>query len=180
MNKNHIIEEKHYLYKLTDGELDYYGLSKYPYLRYRSHKLSSNNCRSKLLDKDKMVMEVLKTLENVSYIECLKQETELITNNECVNKQVSYMSEEDKKNYWSQYYKDNQAEIKFRNKEYYNKNLEHCRQKGLTYYNSNKERLNKRHTCLCGGKYTFRHKCDHIKTKRHKEYLIKDSTYPNI
>lgn len=37
----------------------------------------------------------------------------------------------------------------------------------------NKEKLNKKYNCLCGGKYTYKHITDHLKTLRHREYIEK-------
>lgn len=180
MDKNQLIKDKLFLYKLHDGDLTYYGLTKDPQNRLNSHKTKSNNCRSSLLDKDKMTFEILKTLDNITYIDCLKEESDLIRNNECVNRQVSYNSKEDKVEYWRKYYKDNEERIKIRNLKYYTKNIDNMREKSLTYYYKHAIIQNKKYTCLCGGKFTHRHKQDHIRTKIHQNYLIKDGTYPNL
>jgi hypothetical protein len=39
------------------------------------------------------------------------------------------------------------------------------------YYIANKERLSEKSECLCGGKYTFKHRFDHLKSKIHMAYI---------
>ncbi len=170
MDKSQLIKDKLFLYKLSDGDLNYYGLTKDPQTRFCSHKNKTNKCRSSLLDREKMTFTIIKTLENISYIDCLKEESELIRNNECVNRQTSYNSTEDRVKYWNKYYRENIEHIKERNKNYYNENIKEIRLKALVYYYKHHQKNNEKFTCICGGKYTHRHKADHIKTKKHKDY----------
>ena len=39
------------------------------------------------------------------------------------------------------------------------------------YRELNKDIINKKHICICGGKYTNIHKIQHLKTKKHQQYL---------
>ena len=42
------------------------------------------------------------------------------------------------------------------------------------YFDKNKEKLNEEFVCnICGGKYKFVHKSNHIKTKKHQNSLLK-------
>lgn len=42
----------------------------------------------------------------------------------------------------------------------------------IEYRIKNKELFNTPNQCCCGGFYTYKHKCDHIKTKKHQIYCI--------
>jgi hypothetical protein len=43
------------------------------------------------------------------------------------------------------------------------------------YFDKNKEKLNEEFICnICGGKYKFIHKSNHIKTKKHQNTLLKN------
>jgi hypothetical protein len=39
------------------------------------------------------------------------------------------------------------------------------------FYKKNKEKINKQNDCECGGKYTYSHKCQHLKSKKHINYI---------
>jgi 1,4-alpha-glucan branching enzyme len=43
--------------------------------------------------------------------------------------------------------------------------------RSLDYYHDNKKKLNKKIVCVCNGKYTYKNKSIHIKTKIHQTYL---------
>ena len=59
-------------------------------------------------------------------------------------------------------------------KEWYQNNKEEIKQKRKEYYENNKNELKQKHECECGGKYTYTHKSQHLKTSKHQNYL-KDS-----
>jgi hypothetical protein len=41
------------------------------------------------------------------------------------------------------------------------------------YYQQNKEKLSQKFDCACGGKYRYKHKAQHFKTKKHLDYISK-------
>ena len=45
--------------------------------------------------------------------------------------------------------------------------------RSLDYYYQNKEKLNKKISCPCLGRYSYKNKYAHIKTKIHQDYLKK-------
>ena len=51
------------------------------------------------------------------------------------------------------------------------------------YYESNKQVIcakhNEKHTCVCGGRYTYSHKPQHFRTKKHQDYLSSRSNTTN-
>ena len=57
-------------------------------------------------------------------------------------------------------------------KEYYEKNKENIAEYKKEYYETNKEIINKKYTCDCGGKYTNRHKKQHLKTIKHIAWFM--------
>jgi len=73
--------------------------------------------------------------------------------------------------YQKEYCEDNKEKIKEYQKEYRENNQEKIEE----YYENNKEKIkenrNKKHTCSCGGCYTFQHKSRHLKSKKHTNFL---------
>ena len=76
-----------FIYRLTDGEQDYYGQTENPKRRFGEHKAPSCRCRSKLLDKSKMKLHIIHRL----YTQEEADETEAFyqLNFECVNKLIT-------------------------------------------------------------------------------------------
>jgi len=69
------------------------------------------------------------------------------------------------------YNKDNKEEIRKQRKMKYEKNKEEIIKQRKIYIEKNKEKLEKRFDCPCGGKYQFKSKATHFKSKKHKKYL---------
>ena len=69
-------------------------------------------------------------------------------------------------NYRKNYYELNKDKIIQQSKNYYIENKE----KKIDYYNKNKDKLNEKINCECGGKYTFKHQLQHLKTKKHLKF----------
>ena len=100
------------VYKITDGELTYYGSTKNPYLSQRfaihkcmykkgGYKISVNKIfeKNKYNDFKNMKIELLNKIEikTEDDIKALKiKENEYIKNNECVNINNAYISREEK------------------------------------------------------------------------------------
>lgn len=73
-------------------------------------------------------------------------------------------------------YKENNPEkVKAYQKDYVENNYDKIKAYQETYRQENKEALNKWKTtkviCECGGKYTLSHKAEHLKSKKHQNYL---------
>ncbi len=176
MDKNQVLECM-YLYELSDGESVYYGLTKNIQKRLYLHKSKGNHCRSNTMDKDKMIISIIEELKDCSYLDCLKKESDMIRNNKdkCINYQVSYQSPAERKEYEKEYYQQNKEHIMAVHKEYYEKNKQKCRKMCLEHYYRNKDHYTEKFVCACGGRYTRRHRSDHMKCKRHIDYLKKVS-----
>ena len=182
-----------YIYRLSDGEQDYYGQTVDCKQRLSRHKCpSSNLCMSRLLNKDNMKLHVLHTL----YTKQEADETEefYILNMECVNTKVPcrtqkeyYQDNKEKlKKYKKEYYQNNKELLSEYQKEHYHENkeviigkqkvyrdnnIEKTRERHKEWYQNNKEKLQQKFKCECGGKYTYTSKTDHFKTKKHQNYI---------
>jgi hypothetical protein len=104
-----------------------------------------------------------------SLLEATKRERELIEELKAnLNSQVPSRT-------IKEYYEDNKDKIKERKKEYYEDNKDKIKEKDKEYYENNKDKIKEkkkeRFNCDCGGCYTYNHKAQHEKTKRHQEWL---------
>ena len=67
---------------------------------------------------------------------------------------------------------ENREDINKQAREYYKKNLrEEKIDQAKQYRNDNREKLYEIQKCECGGKYIYRGKCQHIKCKKHMDYI---------
>ena len=169
------------LYKLTDpNNLVYYGLTSDLEKRIALHKASSNRASSKQLDLENVIVETVMELKDFFFIDACKIESGYIKNNECVNKVVSYASAEDKKETTKKWMEKNKELIQAKRRVRYLKNKKENNNQSLNWYYENKTKVNEKFTCECGGKFTYRHKHDHIKTKKHVDWLDNKNITDNI
>ena len=73
--------------------------------------------------------------------------------NECINKYVAGRTDKE-------YYIDNKAKINEQSKIYRENNKDKISEQNRVQYD-----------CECGGKYTYSHKSQHFKTKKHQEFI---------
>ena len=179
------------IYKLTDDNgLVYYGSTiRELSVRLYGHKGYSNNCCSKFMNSETMVIESLEQYYfdedtyNKKFV--LQREAYYIKNNKCINKIVP---DRTRKEYNKEYRLKKKEELNLKAKEYYEtnkeqlalkakesklKNKETINEKSKEYYEKNKEKLNEKFDCECGGKYIRSHKSSHMKTKKHINYIEK-------
>jgi len=82
----------------------------------------------------------------------------------------------DSKKYNKKYYKKNKEYLLKESKKRYvinkEKNSEYCKE----YYEKHKKKLNKNYECECGGKFTYKHKASHLKTKKHQAFISSQSS----
>ena len=80
------------------------------------------------------------------------------------------MSEKNKDRYYENYDK-----IRERTKIYYEKNKEYFAEKSKTYYRENIELVKEKQkiplTCECGSVFTTTNKSQHLKSKKHQEFI---------
>jgi len=153
---------KSFIYKITDGVLDYYGSSADTYDNRKSkHVVPSNHCTSKKIINSGLPwsMDIIEHFPCSCVEELEDREAWYIMNNECVNEYVpgSYRRAGGVKAYGKQYYSENTETLKAYNKQ---------------YRADNAETINSKHNCdVCGGKYTLKHKSTHYKSKKHQKAI---------
>ena len=147
------------VYKLSDGELNYYGSTVDLTKRFTFHKCKANTCTSNQLNKDALYIEVVEVVEDAKQL--LIRERWFIKNNECVNIMNPYRTAEDTK-----------AAVKRKNDRRVIENRIWCQKN----YIANKELIKTRNNnwkkttckCVCGQTITLGNKASHIKTQKHK------------
>jgi len=122
--------------------------------------------------------------------ELQKREDYYINKYPCINKRRASINQEYAE-YFKQYRINNKERIRQINKQYYEKNRAKIKQNqkqyrinnkakfneySKQYYQQNKAKLkqkfNKKFNCACGGRYTNANKARHLRTEKHKQYLI--------
>lgn len=170
-----------YIYRLTDEEQDYYGQTEDPEDRLGQHKCPSCECRSKLLDKSKFKMYIIHTL----YTQEEANETEEFyqLNFPCVNKKITGRTRQEWRQshkeeitaYKKEYYQKNKEEIREKDKKYKLEHKEEIAEKKAIYYQNHKAEIKaqrtQKYTCECGGRYTYSGKSQHLKSKKHQDYI---------
>ena len=142
---------KAFIYKITNGVLDYYGSSADTYdNRKRTHVAPSNTCTSKKIINSGLPwkMDIIEWFPCSCVEELEDHEAWWIMNNECVNEYVpgALRRAGSKQAYDKQYQAENTETIKARRKV--------------------------KHNCdVCGGKYTLSNKSGHYKTKKHQKAI---------
>ena len=88
----------------------------------------------------------------------------------------SFITEEQKQEYFKERYENNKEAIIEKQKERYENNKEAFAEYHKEYREANKEAItaqqNIKYNCECGGKYTRRNKSGHFKCKKHQDWLL--------
>jgi len=183
------------IYKLVSkhSPIPYYGSTVQP-LRKRlfEHKQRfKNNCKInyssfKIIELGDYKIELVENYPCNSKRELELREAYWIKNNLCVNKKLSAITEEEKKEYKKNWYDDNKQTIRAKAKKNYEANKDIINQKNKKWYEANREDQlikkkeywkktkdiqNKIFQCECGGTYMKRGKNRHLKTKKHMSYI---------
>lgn len=148
------------VYKLTDGVLIYYGSTKEPlHRKLARHKCPSQKATSKLLNRDKLTIELVEQVEDIEQLKW--RERYYIENNQCVNNDKPIRTS---------------YEIRNPNKEYYEKNKTKIKQYHIHYNKINKEYIkqqkSKPYQCECGSIVSTTHKAKHFRSKKHINFII--------
>ena len=142
---------KAFIYKITNGVLDYFGSSAEKYKKRKcEHMTPSNQCTSKKIINSGLPwsMDIIEWFPCSCVEELEDREAWYIMNNECVNEYVpgAVRRAGGVKAYYKQYRAEN-AEAE-------------------------NARRNVKHNCdVCGGKYTMRNKSQHYKTEKHQKTI---------
>jgi len=86
----------------------------------------------------------------------------------CVNKNIPNRTHK-------QYYEDNKDKKANYNKQYNIDNKDKIANYNKQHYIENKEKFTEKHSCECGGKYTTENKTKHLKTKKHIDFINKQT-----
>ena len=157
---------KSFIYKITNGVLDYYGSSADTYEKRKSkHVSKSNTCTSKKIINSDLPwsMDIIEWFPCSCAEELEDREAWYIANNECVNEHLpgAVRRAGGVKAYDKQYYSNNAEKIKQQNKQHYTDNADKIN-----------ARRNVKHNCdVCGGKYTLKHRATHYKSKKHQKAI---------
>jgi len=140
-----------FIYKITNGVLDYYGSSCDTFNNRKSnHTKPSNTCTSNKIINSGLpwTMDVIEWFPCSCLEELEDREAYWIKNHECVNEYVpgAVRRAGGLKAYKKKRYEDNKEAIN--------------------------EKQNIKHNCdVCGGKYTVQNKLQHFKTKKHQKAI---------
>ena len=155
------------IYRISAGDLTYYGSTAQHYLsnRLAQHRKGFRRgvpCASALIFQiDPEAKAVLVENYPCKSIEELRaREQHYIDTSPCVNKNKAYQTKEDRKDYLSQHYQVNKQVINAHNNQYYQENKEAIRAK-----------RNEKTTCECGGCYTHQKKSQHLRSQKHQDNL---------
>jgi methionine synthase I (cobalamin-dependent) len=136
---------------------------------------------------DMILLETCKNIENARQLE--KKEREYFDElKPTLNQKKPYITTEESKSIHlklcKEWQKKNPEKKKQANRQYYNNNSEKEKQRKRNYYNKNSEKLKQANReyieknsqlieCKCGSKVKKYNYCDHLKTKKHQNYINK-------
>ena len=170
------------IYKITGGGMTYYGSTTQPlYKRFHQHK--KLNCSSKnIIETGEAIIVLVELFSCKSKEELFSRERWFIENNECVNKNIPTRTDKEYRidnankinERHRQYRLDNNKE---KDKQYRLDNIDKINERDRQYRQVNRDKINENHkekmTCECGAicrKYGLSR---HIKTEKHKLFLLK-------
>ena len=178
--------KKGYIYKLTDGENDYYGSCLDIRERKYGHNSPANDCASNKLNMAKAEIKVMEELDDITdHLDpiLLWRERYYIDNFKCVNKVRPITTEKEKQEYKKEYKKKYDEknkesllkyhqEYRLENKEYYKKyykkNKESVQKYHQEYRKENKEFIKRRVCCrCCKCELSMDYWRNHTKTAKH-------------
>jgi hypothetical protein len=100
-----------------------------------------------------------------------KREGELIREMNCINRHIAGRTAKE----WREDNKEKLAEYREANrgktKEWRESNKGKIKERMKNWREENKEMLNQKYTCECGGRYSYRHKSTHERSKKHQAYI---------
>ena len=169
----------------TNNDLSYIGSTKDLRVRMNNHKHNCNNENAKKYNYkiyrtirnnggwDNFDMKIITTQNNITKREAeVMEEILRIEFRADMNGKRCYRTEEQKKDYEKDYYEENKTKNLEYQKEYREENKAKIAEQNKEYYEENKAKINEKFVCECGGKYTHAHKAQHIKSLKHKNFII--------
>ena len=147
-----------------------------------SKGLYGNNTSYDIIKNNDYKIELIEACNIKTKEELLEKEKYYIQNNNYVNKDIPNNTFLGKKVYEKVYREANKDKIKAYEKVYYETNKDKLigkskihretnKDKIKSYRDANKYKFNEKTNCVCGGKYTHKHKATHLKSNKHQKYL---------
>jgi hypothetical protein len=122
--------------------------------KHKSDLNSATNCMSRyVLENNDYDMILLEHYPCNSVEELKQREQYYLDTIECVNKNKCWLSEEDKQNYFKNYYIENKTALLERKAQVFK--------------------------CICGCNYTHSHRMRHFKTKKHLNFISSNNNNAN-
>jgi len=165
------------VYMLSNSNGNYIGSTKQNLnQRISNHKCKYKNwlknnedkyCSSFNVIKDEFEVITLVELEVKDNLEQRKIEQYYINNNECINTNRAFQTEETRKEQKKKYRNKNKEQIK----KYYEEHKEQIKDYQKEYQKENREKRNEKMNCVCGGKYIKKNQSVHFKSHKHQLFL---------
>ena len=137
--------------------------------RLLKHKSKRDCSAIDIIDRGNFNMKVIEEFPCNRRQELEARESYYIRNNLCINKQIPGRTQEE-------WYQDNKEYAKQQSKKYNEENKGRKKENDKKYRENNKEiiksKQNQVFTCVCGNNYTRSNYQQHIKSKKHQNYLI--------
>lgn len=160
------------VYKITceNENICYIGSTKQPLKRRLQQHSKFGNSSKVLFEYPNVEINLLEEIDYQDRDELTRKEAEYIKEYRdiAVNLVIPFRTSRE-------YYEDNKEYIKQRNNNYRRQNIEKYRGYNNKYYQNNREIIKVyksiKHQCDCGGKYTNGHRAEHLKTKKHLNFL---------
>jgi hypothetical protein len=195
------LKYQYFIYKIYNPECDYVyvGSTRNMAVRKKSHKSNCNNVNSKAYNLkvyktirgndgfENWYMVTIEVMDNVTKLQAeMREDVYRVDLNATMNSKRASCGGITKQEYYQQYYQDNREYYDEYNKQYYQDNKEQLSEQKKQYYQDNKQtisecknqyrinnknKINQKHDCDCGGKYTQINKAQHMKSKKHQKYI---------
>ncbi len=182
---------EYFIYKLYNPDCDfiYVGSTRDMTARKNKHKSDCNNVNNKKYNLkvyktirehngwDEWFMVVLEVMPDVTKMTAEMQEDAYrVQLNATMNSKRASCGGISIEEYNKQRYIDNRETILARVNQYQIDNKEAISKQKRQHYQDNREQIlekaYQKHDCLCGGKYTLQNKSKHLRTQKHKSYLL--------
>ena len=167
------------IYKIISNihPLPYYGSTVYSLKRrlqqheaaYRKNRYCSCHL---LFDIGDYQIQLVENFACNNRKELQKREQYFIDKYPCINKRRASLNHQDYKEYVKQYREKNKQYFKQYREKHKAQLKIYYKQYSKQYYAKNKAKLKQKFNCKCGGKYTNVNKARHMRSEKHKRYLI--------
>jgi len=133
-------------------------------VRLRCHR-NQRGCKSgQIIDRGNYDIILIKNYPCETRKELEDEESVYIRNNECINNNIPNRTKKE----WLEDHKEEKSEY---DKEWYENNKEYMQEWKKKWYENNKKRLKEKITCDCGCIFIRNNKTQHIRSKKHQNFI---------